>query len=105
MLLLTINYVPGCEIEALGMVKGSVVTSKNFGHDFMAGLKTLVGGEIKAYTDMLNEARQIATERMQNEALLMGADAIIGVSFASSAVMAGAAEIVAYGSAVKIIKK
>ncbi len=105
MLLLTINYVPGCEIEALGMVKGSVVTSKNFGHDFMTGLKTLVGGEIKAYTDMLNEARQIATERMQNEALLMGADAIIGVSFASSAVMAGAAEIVAYGSAVKIIKK
>ena len=68
MLLLTIDYVPGREIEALGIVKGTVVQSKNFGKDFMAGMKTLVGGEIAGYTEMLNEARQIATKRMVDEA-------------------------------------
>ena len=76
MLLLNIEYVPGKEIEALGMVKGTVVQSKNFGKDFMAGMKTLVGGEITGYTEMLIEARQIAVKRMVDEAEALGADAI-----------------------------
>ena len=103
MLLLNIEYVPGREIEALGLVKGSVVQSKNFGKDFMAGMKTLVGGEIESYTDMLNEARQIATKRMVDAAEALGADAVIGLRFASSSVMQGAAEVIAYGTAVKFL--
>ena len=102
MLLLNIDHVPGKEIEALGLVKGTVVQSKNFGRDFMAGMKTLVGGEIKSYTDMLVEARQIATKRMVDEADAMGADAIVNIRFGSSAVMQGAAEVIAYGTAVKL---
>ena len=104
MQLLSINYVPGKEIEALGMVKGSVVQTKHMGKDFMAGMKTLVGGEIRSYTEMLNEARAIATQRMAEEAMALGADAVIGVTYGSSAIIQGAAEIVAYGTAVKIIK-
>lgn len=102
MLLLNIDHVPGRDIEALGLVKGTVVQSKNFGKDFMAGMKTLVGGEIKGYTEMLIEARQIATKRMVDEANTMGADAIINIRFGSSAVMQGAAEVIAYGTAVKL---
>lgn len=102
MKLLSINHIPGTEVEALGLVKGTVVQTKNFGKDFMAGMKTLVGGEIKSYTDMLNEARAIATKRMVDEAEALGADAIIGVTYGSSAVMQGAAEVIAYGTAVKI---
>ena len=101
MLLLNIDYVPGREIEPLGMVKGTVVQSKNFGKDFMAGMKTLVGGEIVSYTEMLVEARQIATKRMVDEAAAMGADAILNIRFGSSSVMQGAAEVLAYGTAVK----
>ena len=102
MLLLNIDHVPGREIEPLGIVKGTVVQSKNFGKDFMAGMKTLVGGEIKGYTEMLVEARQIATKRMVDEAEAMGADAIVNIRFGSSAVMQGAAEVIAYGTAVKL---
>ena len=101
MLLLNIEYVPDREIEALGLVKGSVVQSKNFGKDFMAGMKTLVGGEIESYTDMLNEARQIATKRMVDEAEALGADAVVNIRFASASIMQSAAEITAYGTAVK----
>ena len=79
MLLLNIEYIPGKKIEALGIAKGSVVQSKNFGKDFMAGMKTLVGGEIESYTQMLTEARQIATKRMVDDAEAMGADAVIGI--------------------------
>lgn len=104
MQLVTINHLPGHEIEAIGVVKGSVVQTKHMGKDFMAGIKTLVGGEIKSYTEMLNEARAIATQRMVEEAMAMGADAVIGITYGSAAVMQGAAEIVAYGTAVKIIK-
>lgn len=102
MLLLNIDYVPGKEIEALGMVKGTVVQSKNIGRDFMAGMKTLVGGEIVGYTEMLIEARQIATKRMVDEAEALGADAIVNVRYGSAAVMQGAAEVIAYGTAVKL---
>ena len=102
MLLLNIDYVPGKEVEPLGLVKGTVVQSKNVGKDFMAGMKTLVGGEITGYTEMLTEARQIATKRMADEATALGADAVINVRFGSSAVMQGAAEVIAYGTAVKL---
>ncbi len=101
MKLVSIESYPGKEYEALGLVRGTVVYSKNFGRDFMAGLKTLVGGEIAGYTEMLNEARQIATKRMVDDAENLGADAIIGIRYGSAAVMQGAAEIVAYGTAIK----
>ena len=101
MLLLNIDHVPGREIEALSIVKGTIVQSKNFGKDFMAGMKTLVGGEITGYTEMLIEARQIATKRMVDEAQALGADAVVNVRYGSSSVMQGAAEVIAYGTAVK----
>lgn len=104
MKLVSIDYIPGAEIEVFELVKGTVVQSKHIGKDFMAGMKTLVGGEIKGYTEMLNEARQIAVKRMVDEAKLLNADAVIGVRFGSSQIMTGAAEVVAYGTAVKIIK-
>jgi len=103
MKLITIETIPGQNYEVLNVVKGTVVYSKNFGRDFMAGMKTLVGGEIVGYTEMLNEARQIATKRMVDEAEALGADAVVGLRYASSAVMQGAAEVVAYGTAVKFL--
>ena len=103
MLLLNIEHIPGKNVEALGIVKGTVVQSKNIGKDFMAGMKTLVGGEIVGYTEMLTEARQIATKRMVDEAEALGADAIINIRFGSSSVMQGAAEVIAYGTAVRVL--
>ena len=104
MLLLNIDHIPGKNVEALGIVKGTVVQSKNIGKDFMAGMKTLVGGEIVGYTEMLTEARQIATKRMVDEAEALGADAIINIRFGSSSVMQGAAEVIAYGKAVRVLE-
>ena len=101
MLLLNIEYIPGKKIEAQVIAKGSVVQSKNFGKDFMAGMKTLVGGEIESYTQMLTEARQIATKRMVDAAEALGADAVVGLRYASASVMQGAADVIAYGTAVK----
>ena len=105
MKLVSIDRYPGKEMEVLGLVKGTIVQTKNLGRDFMAGMKTLVGGEIVGYTEMLNEARQIATKRMVDEAEALGADAIVGVRYGSSQVMQGAAEVVAYGTAVKFLNK
>ena len=103
MKIVTTENIVGSEIkESLGVVKGEVVQSKNFGRDFMAGMKTIVGGEIKGYTEMIREARQVATKRMVDEATELGADAIVGVRYGSSAVMQGAAEIIVYGTAVKL---
>ena len=103
MIIVTTENVPGREIsECLGLVKGEVVQSKNIGRDFMAGLKNVVGGEIKGYTEMIREARQISTDRMIEEAKKMGADAIVGMRYGSSAVMQSASEILAYGTAVKL---
>lgn len=101
MLLVNTDYISGKELETLGIVKGSIVQTKNFGKDFMAGIKTLVGGEVKEYTDMLNQARQIAVKRMVDEAQALGADAVVNMRYASSSVMQGAAEVIAYGTAVK----
>ena len=103
MKLVTIDSIPGQNYEVLNVVKGTVVYSKNLGRDFMAGMKTLVGGEIVGYTEMLNEARQIATKRMVDEAEALGADAVVGLRYASSSVMQGAAEVVVYGTAVKFL--
>ena len=105
MKLLNIEHYPGKEYEALGLVKGCVVQCKNLGRDFMAGMKTPVGGEIPGYTEMLNEARAIAVKRMVDEAEELHADAIIGVRLASSSMMQGAAEVVAYGTAIRFIEK
>lgn len=101
MQLLNIDYIPGKEFETLGLVKGNIVQSKNLGKDFMAGIKTIVGGEITDYTEMLNQARQIAVKRMVDEAEALGADAVINIRYASASVMQGAAEVIAYGTAVK----
>lgn len=103
MLLVNTDYISGKELETLGIVKGSIVQTKNFGKDFMAGIKTLVGGEVKEYTDMLNQARQIAVKRMVDEATELGADAIVNIRYASSSLMQGAAEVIAYGTAVKYV--
>ena len=101
MMLVSIDTIPGKQYEVLGIVKGTIVQTKNLGRDFMAAMKTLVGGEIVGYTEMLNEARQLATKRMVDEAEKMHADAIVGVRFGSSQVMQGAAEMIAYGTAVR----
>jgi len=103
MLIITSDNIPGRNIQVLGLVKGNVVQSKNIGRDIMAGLKTIAGGEIKSYTQMLAEAREIATSRMIQEAQALGADAIISMRFAGSPVMDGAADIIAYGTAVKML--
>ena len=101
--LITINEFPGKEIiEVLGYVKGSTVQTKNAFKDFLAGLKSIVGGEISSYTEMMNEARTIATERLLKDADALGADAVIGFRLQTSSVMGGAAEIIAYGTAVKL---
>lgn len=101
MLLVNTDFITGKELETLGIVKGNVVQCRNVGRDFMAGIKTLVGGELKEYTEMLNQARQIAIKRMVDEAETMEADAIINIRYASSSIMQGAAEVIAYGTAVK----
>ena len=103
MKLVSIETIPGQEFEALDIVRGTVVYSKNFGRDFMAGMKTLVGGEITGYTEMLVEARQIATKRMVDAAEALGADAVVGLRYASASVMQGAAEVIAYGTAVRFV--
>lgn len=103
MLLCTINTIPDRKFEALGLVQGSTVQSKHIGKDISAVFKSIVGGEIKGYTDMLEEARKQATEKMIKQAKDLGADAILGIYYTSSAVMQGASEILCYGTAVKFI--
>jgi uncharacterized protein YbjQ (UPF0145 family) len=103
MFIVTTYYIEGKKFEMLGLVKGSTIQTKHIGKDIGASIKTLVGGELKGYTEMMNEARTIATKRMTDEAEKLGADAIVNVRFATSAVMQGAAEIIVYGTAVKYI--
>ena len=101
MILVNTDYITGKELEMLGLVKGSTIQTKNIGKDITQGLKTLVGGELTAYNEMMNDARALATKRMVVEAAALGADAVVNIRYASSAVMAGAAEVIAYGTAVK----
>ena len=103
MTLVNTDFVSGKQIETIGIVKGSMIQSKNIGRDIGAGFKSLVGGELKGYSDMINEARSIATRRMVEEAESLGADAVINIRYASSMVMQGAAEILAYGTAVRFV--
>ncbi len=103
MILTNTDYVVGREIKAiLGLVRGNTVQAKHIGKDIMAGFRNVVGGEIKEYTDMLSESREIALKRMEDKAQKLGADAIINVRFMTSSIMGGAAEILAYGTAVKL---
>ena len=103
MLITTSDVIPGMQVEVLGLVRGNVVTSKHLGRDIMAGFKNLVGGEIKSYTDLMSDGRRIAEERMVAEAQAMGANAIICARFASSSVMEGTQEMLAYGTAVRYV--
>ena len=103
MMIVNTDYITGKELQMLGLVKGSTIQTKNVGRDITQGFKTLVGGELTAYNDMMNEARALATKRMVEEANALGADAIVNVRYASSAIMQGAAEVIAYGTAVKYI--
>ena len=105
MILVNTDYISGKELEMLGLVKGSTIHSKHLGKDITQSFKTLVGGELKGYTEMMNEARAIATKRMVEEAEALGADAIVNIRYASSAVMQGAAEVIAYGTAVRFVYK
>ena len=105
MLIVNTENIPGRRYEVLGLVRGSVVQSKNFGKDFMSAMKTLVGGEITAYTELQQEARQIAMGRMVAQAEELGADAIVCLRYASSSVMQGAAEVISYGTAVRFTDK
>ncbi len=104
MFLSTLETIPGESFQILGIAQGATVQTKNIGRDIMAGLKNIMGGELKGYTEMMQESRQIATQRMCEDAARMGADAIIGVRFTTSAIIQQAAEVLAYGTAVKIIK-
>lgn len=103
MFLVNTDHITGKELEMLGIVKGSTIQTKHIGKDIGASFKTLVGGELKAYTEMMEDARNIATQRMIKEAESLGADAVINVRYTTSAVMQSAAEILAYGTAVKYV--
>ena len=103
MILVNTDYISGKELEMLGLVKGSTIQSKHLGKDITQSFKTLVGGELTSYNEMMNEARAIATKRMVEEAQEMGADAVVNIRYASSAIMQGAAEVIAYGTAVKFV--
>ena len=103
MILVNTDYISGKELEMLGLVKGSTIQSKHLGKDIAQAFKSMVGGELKSYNEMMNEARALATKRMVEEAEALGADAIVNVRYSSSAIMSNAAEVIAYGTAVKFV--
>ncbi|MDY2956783.1 MAG: YbjQ family protein [Lachnospiraceae bacterium] len=103
MIVVNTDYISGKNLETMGLVQGAMVQSKNIGRDFAASFKGLVGGEIKGYTEMMNEARNTAVQRMVEDAQRLGADAVVNVRFGTSSVVQGAAEVIAYGTAVKFI--
>lgn len=105
MIVVNTDFISGKKLQTLSIVRGSTVHSKNLGRDILSSLKTIVGGEIVDYTNMMNEARAIATQRMVEDAQKLDADAVINVRYASSAIMQGAAEIIAYGTAVKFVEE
>lgn len=101
MILTTTEYISGKELETMGIVKGSTIQATHMINDILQGFKTLVGGELDSYNQMMNDARAMATMRMIKDAQQLGADAVVCVRYASSAIMPGAAEVIAYGTAVK----
>ncbi|MGI5173105.1 YbjQ family protein [Treponema sp. OMZ 840] len=101
MILVNTDFISGKDLETLGLVKGSTIQSKHIGQDIMQSFKTVIGGELKGYTEMMNTARALATKRMCEEAEKLGADGIVNVRYSSAAVMQNAAEVIAYGTAVK----
>ena len=103
MILVNTDYISGKELEMLGLVKGSTIQSKHLGKDIAQAFKSMVGGELKSYNEMMNEARALATKRMVEEAEALGADAVVNVRYSSSAIMSNAAEVIAYGTAVKFV--
>ena len=103
MIIVNTDYIEGKKFEMLGIAKGSTIQTKHIGRDFAASFKTIVGGELKGYTEMMNEARDNATARMVEDAERMGADAVINVRYSTSAVMESAAEVMAYGTAVRFV--
>ncbi len=103
MILTTTENIPGKDYEILGLVKGSMIQTKNVGRDIGQGFKSLVGGELATYTEMMNESRAIATKRMTEDAEKLGADAIVMIRYGTSSIAAGAAEVIAYGTAVKFV--
>ena len=103
MILVNTDYITGKTLNMLGLVKGSTIQTKNIGKDISQGFKTLVGGELKAYNEMMNGARALATKRMVEDAQAMGADAIVCMRYSSASVAQAAAEVMAYGTAVKFI--
>lgn len=106
MILTNIDYVPGYEVlESVGLVKGSTIRAKHVGKDILSAFRQIVGGELKEYSEMINESRKISTGIMVAEAEKLGADAVINIRFTTSNVMQGAAEILVYGTAVKLQKK
>ncbi len=104
MILVNTDYISGKELETLGIVKGSTIQSKNIGKDILQAFKSMVGGELGAYNDMMNEARALATKRMVAEAEKLGAEGIVNIRYASSSIMSNAAEVIAYGTAVTFKK-
>ncbi len=106
MIVVTREQIPGYRVtEALGVVRGSTIRAKHIGKDIMAGLRNLVGGEVKEYSEMLVEARNESMKRMIAHAETLGADGITNVRFMTSQVMAGAAELMAYGTAVRVVRE
>ena len=101
MILVNTDHIIGRDLIMIGLVKGSTVQTRNIGRDFAAGFKNMVGGELKGYTELLNDARTEATNRMVAEAQALGADAVINVRFSSASITQGAAEVLVYGTAVK----
>ncbi len=101
MILVNTDYIAGKELEMLGLVKGSTIQSVNMGKDIGQAFKSLVGGELKSYNEMMNNARALATKRMVEEAEALGADAIVNVRYSSASIMQSAAEVMSYGTAVK----
>ncbi|MFT0899270.1 YbjQ family protein [Candidatus Methanoprimaticola sp. MG2] len=103
MLLTTTENIPGKSYEILGIAKGNMIQTKNIGRDIGQGLKSMVGGELSTYTEMMNEARAVATKRMVEDAERLGADAVVMMRYSTSTVAAGAAEVIAYGTAVRYV--
>lgn len=103
MILVNTDFISGKTLETLSIVKGSTIQSKHVGKDIMSSFKTIVGGELGAYNEMMNQARALATKRMVEEAESMNADGVINIRYASSAIVQGAAEVIVYGTAVKFV--